>query len=199
MSQFSNQQLNISLCFRRSLFRLLTTSKDPTELWSLLCSSLSPFSVIKSRLSKSPVMLPKSKRRLLMMFNISATKVSHYRTEKFWFSKFSSVVSLIWQIFLSTLPWIWWAAPEHILYSSFILEWNWPFKSEKLIFIKSHPERSWLPSPEKVSLGIQLRAQIGWMVEWKFLCCYLHAFDDCCCCCTVKHMHQYFDYFALIK
>ena len=122
ISQFSNQQSNISLCFRRSLFRLLTASKDPTELWSLLCSSLSPFSVIKSRLSKSPVMLPKPKRRLLMMFNISATKVSHYRTEKLWFSKFSSVVSLIWQIFLSTLPWIWWAAPEHTLYSSFILE-----------------------------------------------------------------------------
>lgn len=72
MSQFSNQVLNISLRPLRNLLRLLTTSNYPTRLQLLFRPSCSLFGVTKLRLfSKSPVILPKAKERLLI-FDISA-------------------------------------------------------------------------------------------------------------------------------
>ena len=72
MSQFSNQVLNISLRPLRNLLGLLTTSNYPTRLQLLFCPSCSLFGVTKLRLfSKSLVILPKAKERLLI-FDISA-------------------------------------------------------------------------------------------------------------------------------
>ena len=81
----------------------LRTTNDPTGLRSVLHPRDSLFGVNKSRLCKSPVILPKTKGTLLIVFDVCAARVSHCKTEKCWFSKFFSVESLIWQNFLSTM------------------------------------------------------------------------------------------------
>lgn len=80
VSQLSNQVWDISLCTRRDLLGLFTTFNDPTGLW-VLPPGHSLFDEIKPRVSKSTVILSKTKGRLLIVYSISVAKVSHCSTE----------------------------------------------------------------------------------------------------------------------
>ena len=78
INQFSNQALNICSLHFKNVFGLLLTFNGPIGLRSLFRPSRNRFGVIRSRFSRSPVMFSMAQSRLLMGFEISAVRVSHW-------------------------------------------------------------------------------------------------------------------------